>query len=42
MSSRVSIIPGSEVSVVGRDNSILLSFFHILPEESQNVEHVSK
>lgn len=41
MSSWVSIIPGSEVSVEGCDNSILLSFFHILPEESQNAEHVS-
>lgn len=42
MSSWVSIIPASEVSVEGGDNSILLSFFHILPEESQNKEHVSQ
>lgn len=41
MSSWISIIPGSEVSVEGCDNSILLSFLHILPEESQSTEHVS-
>lgn len=40
MSSRVSIIPGSEVSVVGCDNSILLSFLHILSVKSQRTRHV--
>lgn len=38
----VCIIPGSEVPVEGRDDSILLSFLHILPEEEKrNMEYVS-
>lgn len=36
MSSWVSIVPGSEVPVEGRDDSILLSFLHVLPEGNQN------
>lgn len=40
MSSRVSIIPGSKVPVEGCDNSILLSFLHILPVKSQRTRHV--
>lgn len=41
MSSWVSIIPCSEVSVKGRDNSVLLPFFHVLPEKCKNREDVS-
>lgn len=35
MGSWVGIIPGSEVSIEGCDNGILLSFLHILPKERQ-------
>lgn len=28
----VSVVPGSEVSVVGGDDGVLLSLFHIAPE----------
>ena len=40
MSSWVSIIPGSEVPVEGCDDSILLSFFHVLPKGGKNMSHV--
>lgn len=33
MCCRVSIIPGSEVSVEGRDDGVLVSLFHITPEK---------
>ena len=40
VSSRVSIIPGCEVPVEGSDDGILLSLFHVLPEEN-NMSHIS-
>lgn len=32
MSGWIGVVPGSEVPVEGRDDGVLLSFLHILPE----------
>lgn len=39
MCSRVSIIPGSEVSVKRSDNCVLLPLFHISPEKTEYVNY---
>lgn len=41
MSGRVSIIPGSEVPVVGGDDSVLLPLLHILPVPLANAGSTS-
>lgn len=33
----VSVVPGSEVSVVGGDDGVLLSLFHIAPETNKKI-----
>lgn len=33
MSGWVGVVPGSEVSVEGRHDGVLLSFLHVLPKE---------
>lgn len=40
MCCRIGIVPGSEVSVEGGDDCVLLSLFHITPEKKKKTTHI--